>query len=102
MGKPVQEAEEVDARDIQPERADHPDPRANKPGRRPKSRVGEANAAEVHQDVLKHFFPDFVNWLKEIRDPRKKIEACTYPIEYILMTVLMMHCGQTMRVNLSL
>jgi hypothetical protein len=95
VGKRVQEIEEVDPRDIQAERADYPDPRANKPGRRPKSRLGEANAAEVHQDVLKHFFPDFVNWLKEVRDPRKKIDLCTYPIEYILMTVLMMHCGQT-------
>jgi len=32
--------------------------------------------------------------LKEVRDPRKRPEACTYPIEYILMLVLMMHCGQ--------
>ena len=30
----------------------------------------------------------------DVRDPRKNVEACTYPIEYILMTVLMMHCGQ--------
>jgi len=95
VGKRVQEFEKLNPRDIQSERADHPDPRANKPGRRPKSRVGEANAAEVQQDVLKHFFPNFVKWLTEVRDPRKKIELCTYPIEYILMTVLMMHCGQT-------
>ena len=94
MGKSVQKIEEIDARDIEPERTGHPDPRANKPGRRPKSRVGEANAAEVHYTVLKHFFPDFIKWLKEVRDPQKNVEACTYPIEYILMTVLMMHCGQ--------
>jgi hypothetical protein len=72
VGKRVQEVEEVDSRDIQTKRADHPDPRANKPGRRPKSRPGEADAAEVHQNVLKHFFPDFLKWLKEVRAPRKK------------------------------
>jgi hypothetical protein len=94
VGKTVQAVEEADPRDIESERADHPDPRANKPGRRPKSGPGEADAAEVHYNVLKHFFPDFVKWLKEVRDPRKNVEACTYPIEYILMTVLMMHCGQ--------
>ena len=94
MGKRVQEVEEVDPGDIQTERTDHPNPRANKPGRRPKSRPGETDAAEVHYNVLKHFFPDFLKWLKEVRDPRKNVEVCTYPIEYILMTVLMMHCCQ--------
>ena len=69
MGKRVQASEEVNARDIQTERANHPDVHANKPGRRPNPRVGETNAAEV----LKHFFPNFVKWLKEVRDPRKKI-----------------------------
>ena len=32
--------------------------------------------------------------MKQIRDPRKRPDLCTYPIEYILMTVLLMHCGQ--------
>ena len=80
MGKSVQKIKKVDARNIEVERTDHPDPRANKPGRRPKSEVGEADATEIHHSVLKHFFPDFVNWLKEVRDPRKNVEACTYPI----------------------
>ncbi len=94
MGNRIQTSEEVDAGNFETKRANHPNPRANKPGRRPKPGPGEADAAEVHQQVLKHFFPDFIKWLKEVRDPRKKPESCTYPIEYILMTVLMMHCGQ--------
>ena len=72
MGKRVQASEVVNARDIQTERANHPDVRANKPGRRLTPRVGETNAAEVHQDVLKNFFLNFVKWLKEVRDPQKK------------------------------
>ncbi len=94
MGKRIQATETIDERDLQTERPNHPDLRANKPGRRPKPRADEPDAAEVHQTVLRHFFPDFVNWLKEVRDPRKRVELCTYPIEYILMTVLLMHCGQ--------
>ena len=34
-----------------------------------------------------------MKWLKEVRDPRK-VENCTFPIEYVLMSVMMMHCGQ--------
>ncbi len=44
--------------------------------------------------MLRHYFPGFVEWLKAIRDPRREPDSCTYPIEYILMTVLLMHCGQ--------
>lgn len=29
-----------------------------------------------------------------MRDPRSRPDRCTYPIEYVLMTVLIMHCGQ--------
>ena len=32
--------------------------------------------------------------MKAIRDPRKRPDLCTYPIEYVLMTVLFMHCSQ--------
>ena len=32
--------------------------------------------------------------MKQVRDPRRKPELCTYPVEYIMMTVLMMYCGQ--------
>jgi hypothetical protein len=43
--------------------------------------------------VLRHHFPRFVDWLKELRDPRKRPDLCTYPIEYVLMTALLMFCG---------
>ena len=82
MGKRVQEVEKFDPGYIQSERAAHPDLRANKPGRRPKGPVGEVDAAEVHQDVLKHFFPGFVQWLKEVRDPRKKGSSGKCVIDY--------------------
>jgi len=48
----------------------------------------------VHWDVLRHYFPGFIDWLKALRDPRKRPDLCTYPIEYILMTALLMFCGQ--------
>lgn len=94
MGRGTQARQGAAQRDIGSERADHPDPRANKPGRRPKPRPSEPDAAEVHWDVLRHYFPRFVDWLKALRDPRKRPELCTYPVEYVLMTALLMFCGQ--------
>lgn len=44
--------------------------------------------------MLRHYFPDFLTWLKQVRDPRRHPAACTYPIEYLLMLALLMHCGQ--------
>lgn len=44
--------------------------------------------------MIRHHFPGFVQWLKAVRDPRRAPEACTYPIEYLLMTALLMLCGQ--------
>jgi hypothetical protein len=35
-----------------------------------------------------------VTWLRQVRDPRQRPELCTYPIEYVLMLTLLMHCGQ--------
>jgi len=93
VGRSVQARQSVDERDLGRQRADHPDPRANKPGRRPKLRPSKPDAAEVHWDVLRHYFPDFIVWLKDLRDPRKCPDLCTYPIEYIMMTVLLMFCG---------
>ncbi|MCP4341873.1 MAG: hypothetical protein GY799_24065 [Desulfobulbaceae bacterium] len=93
MGKRAQEVEKIDEGDLGSVGANSEDPRKGKPGRRPKQKASEPDAAEVQQAVLRHFFPDFVEWLKDVRDPRCK-ERCTYPIEYIMMTVLLMHCGQ--------
>jgi len=94
MGRRTQACEGVDAADFRSERPDNPDPRRNKPGRRPKPRPRQTNAAELHRSVIRQYFPDFLQWLKAIKDPRKRPDRCTYPIEFIIMTVLLMHCGQ--------
>jgi len=44
--------------------------------------------------VLRQYFPGFVDWLKAVKDPRSCPEQCSYPIEYVLLLALMMHCGQ--------
>ncbi len=44
--------------------------------------------------MLRQYFPGFLDWLKTVRDPRKRPDQCTFPIEYLLMLVLVMHCGQ--------
>ena len=44
--------------------------------------------------MLRQRFPEFVEWLKAVSDPRKCPEQCTFPIEYLLMLALVMHCGQ--------
>jgi hypothetical protein len=94
VGKGAQAAQAAYEADQRVERTAYPDPRAHKPGRRPKSRPKRVDAADCFEGVLRHYFPGFLAWLKAIRDPRKRPDLCTYPIEYILMTVLMMHCGQ--------
>ena len=44
--------------------------------------------------MIRHYFPDFLEWLRSVEDPRKNPERCTYPIEYIMILALMMFCGQ--------
>lgn len=39
-------------------------------------------------------FPGFFGWLKAIRDPRKRPDQATFPVDYLLLLVLMMFAGQ--------
>ena len=94
MGERKPEDKKLDTENNGIERSDNSPSRAHKPGRHPKQRTSEPDAAEVHWNVLRHHFPDFLNWLKNINDPRKKPELCTYPVEYIMIMALMMFYGQ--------
>lgn len=44
--------------------------------------------------MLRQYFPGFLTWLKQIRDPRRCPDKCTFPVEYLLLLALMMFCGQ--------
>lgn len=94
MGIGEPEAEGIDEQNIGTERSDNSPTRENKPGRRPKPKGTQPDAAELQWDVIRHHFPDWLKWLKDIRDPRKRPNSCTFPIEFILITALMMFCGQ--------
>ncbi len=94
MGGRAQKGKTAAEGNLGSERSDHQDPRANKPGRRPKPELGRPNPAEIHRAALRHYFPDFIKWLRAVTDPRKCTDLCTYPIEFVLMVVLLMHCGQ--------
>ena len=94
MGEGESKDQGADAADLGSERrADQPT-REGKPGRRPKSKAPEPDAVETQWEVIRHYFPDFLEWLRSVEDPRKNPERCTYPIEYIMILALMMFCGQ--------
>ena len=44
--------------------------------------------------MLRQYFPQFVQWLKAIADPRRCPEQCTFPVEFLLLLALMMICAQ--------
>lgn len=94
MGGRESENKTINIPDDGTERPDNTPSRANKPGRRPKPVIDRPDASEVHWDVIRHHFPNFLTWLRNVREPRKRPEACTYPIEYIMIMTMMMFCGQ--------
>ena len=94
MGRRKSKNKAVNHKNDGSERSNSPPSRKNKPGRPPKFKAATPDAAEVHWDVIRHYFSDFLKWLREINDPRKRPDSCTYPIEYIMILTMMMFCGQ--------
>ena len=44
--------------------------------------------------MLRQRFPQFLDWLKLVSDPRKCPDLCTFPVEFLLLLALLMFCGQ--------
>jgi hypothetical protein len=93
MGGRTQAVEEVDERSIGSRGADDSNIRKGKPGRRPEPEPRPIDAAEALRHA-KSIFPFFIAWLKAIRDPRKRPDMATFPVDYLLLMALLMFCGQ--------
>ena len=93
MGCRAQAAEEADERGVGAGGADDPDVRAGKPGRRPQPRPPGVDAGEAFRHA-RDIFPNFLQWLKEIRDPRRRPDRATFPIDYLLLMGVVMFVGQ--------
>lgn len=65
-----------------------------KPGRPRKLRPAEPQAAGAFLTSIRHFLPELTEWMARVQDPRKRLEACTYSMEEILMLAVVMLCTQ--------
>ncbi len=94
MGRRAQKTKKTVKRGVRHQRKNDPAFRQNKPGRRPAPKSADAVASEVLWFTLNHYFPEFVSWLKEIPDPRKRHDKTTFPVEFLILMALVMMCGQ--------
>ncbi len=69
-------------------------PTKRKPGRPRNKPVPEPVTAAAFLLSIKHCLPELPQWLKQVKDPRKRLDACTYSIEEIIMLALVMLCCQ--------
>lgn len=79
----------IPARPVRPEPASR-----RKPGRPRNRPVPEPATAAAFLLCMKHFLPELPQWLKQVKDPRRRLQACTYSMEEIIMLALIMLCCQ--------
>jgi hypothetical protein len=65
-----------------------------KPGRPPNAPVPDPVTAEAFLISMEHLLPELPGWLKQVKDPRKRLHVCTYSMDEILMLCLVMLCCQ--------
>jgi len=65
-----------------------------KPGRPRNEPIPEPATADAFLISMKHFLPELPQWLKQVKDPRKRPDACTYSMDEIIMLALVMFCCQ--------
>lgn len=65
-----------------------------KPGRPRNEPPPEPQAAAEFLTSTRHFLPELTEWMARVRDPRKRLQACTYSMEEILMLAVVMLCAQ--------
>ena len=93
MGSGAQAAQEAHEGNVRTRRTDDPDIRQGKPGRRPEPEPPRADAADAWRHA-KSVFPEFLVWLKVFRDPRKRPDLATFPLDYLVLLALMMFSSQ--------
>ncbi len=50
--------------------------------------IKKTEITKIFYQTVHHFFPEFTNWLKAVKDPRRK-GSCTYPIQTLLWVGLL-------------
>lgn len=68
--------------------------KGRKPGRPRAEQPLEPCAAAEFLTSMRHFLPQLPQWLDEVEDPRKRLDACTYSMREIVMLALLMLCTQ--------
>ena len=69
-------------------------PARRKPGRPRKEPIPEPPVADAFLLSMKHFLPELPEWIKGVKDPRTRPDACTYSMNEIIMLALVMFCCQ--------
>lgn len=91
MGPRAQARKEARERDLGSQRR-AVESRGRNPAREEGAEEEEASTArlgEVLAKTIRHFFPEWDEWLKEIRDPRDPIRTI-YPASFIVTTGILM------------
>jgi len=71
-----------------------PAPAKRKPGRPRNEPIAEPVTAEAFLTSMQHFLPELPQWLNQVEDPRRRLDACTYSMQEITMLALVMLCCQ--------
>ena len=66
----------------------------SKPGRRQEQKAPEPVSCDLITIMLRHWFPDWNQWLDALPDPRRQ-EFCTYSIRHLVMLGLSMFVFQS-------
>jgi hypothetical protein len=89
----AQTLEKVDEGNLGTRGEDDQDIREGKPGRRPEPEPTPVDSLKIFRHI-QSIFPAFLIWIKEVRDPRKRPDLATFPVDYLLLLSLLMFCSQ--------
>jgi hypothetical protein len=94
VGPRTSQNQETAPRSPCPERTDHPPARSSPPGRRQEPTAIEPILCDLISVLLRHFFPDWNQWLDSLPDPRRP-EYCTYSIRHLITLALSLFLFQS-------
>ena len=94
VGEKSSPDQSVVQRDRRPVREDYSAKGSSKPGRRQKQRAPEPVSCDMVSIILRHYFPEWNQWLDELPDPRRR-EFCTYSIRHLVMLGLTLFLFQS-------
>ena len=94
MGEKSSSNQSIVQRDRRVIREDNSTKGSSKPGRRQKQRASEPVSCDMVSIILRHYFPEWNQWLDELPDLRRP-ELCTYSIRHLVTLGLTMFLFQS-------